>query len=263
MAGISSKAAGKLGNNKLYNGIEHTTDLDLNQYDAFYRTLDPQTGRFLQMDPKIESMEMWSPYTSNYDNPIRYQDPLGDEGEEANGPGPKQIVTLGKELYNIYRLFRAGENINNALDKITVSDVIRFFAPISMVDPPSRILETSTGGSSGAVKAVPNPNGKKGSEAHQKTIDKEEQRLKEEGFDKTEREVKVETPGGAKDKRYIDLKGTNTKNGETETVQVGKQNKNTTPVSRETKALNDIEKATGQRPVFTPYNYPVNPFNLY
>jgi len=35
--------------------------------------------------------------------------------------------------------------------------------------------------------AVPNPNGKKGGEAHQKTIDKEEQRLKDEGFNKTER----------------------------------------------------------------------------
>jgi RHS repeat-associated protein len=76
--GISSKAAGSLENKKKYNGIEHTTDFDLNVYDAFYRTLDPQTGRWWQIDPKIENMEAWSPYVSNYDNPIRYSDPMGD-----------------------------------------------------------------------------------------------------------------------------------------------------------------------------------------
>lgn len=80
MAGISSKALsfGEPENRKGFNGIEHTTDLDLNQYDAFYRTLDPQLGRFLQVDPKIESAEAWSPYSAMLDNPIRYADPLGD-----------------------------------------------------------------------------------------------------------------------------------------------------------------------------------------
>jgi RHS repeat-associated protein len=80
MAGISSKALnfGEPENKKGFNGIEHTTDLDLNQYDAFYRTLDPQIGRFLQIDPKIESAEAWSPYSAMLDNPIRYADPLGD-----------------------------------------------------------------------------------------------------------------------------------------------------------------------------------------
>jgi RHS repeat-associated protein len=81
MAGISSnalKGTNYAKNRKEYNGIEHTTDLDLNQYDAFFRTLDPQTGRWAQLDPKTESMEMWSPYASMYNNPIRYSDLLGD-----------------------------------------------------------------------------------------------------------------------------------------------------------------------------------------
>jgi RHS repeat-associated protein len=89
MAGISSQALnfGQPENKKSFNGIEHTTDLGLNQYDAFFRNLDPQIGRFWQIDPKIESTEVWSPYAAMLDNPIRYADPLGDSviNNDANG----------------------------------------------------------------------------------------------------------------------------------------------------------------------------------
>jgi RHS repeat-associated protein len=79
MAGISSKAAGKLENKYKYNGIELNEDLGVNTYDAFYRNLDQQIGRWWQIDPKLEEdMENWSPYASNFDNPIRYSDPKGD-----------------------------------------------------------------------------------------------------------------------------------------------------------------------------------------
>ncbi len=79
MGGVSSKAAGALENDKKYNGIELIADLGLATYDAFFRNLDPQIGRWWQIDPKIENMELWSPYASNYNNPIRFSDPLGDE----------------------------------------------------------------------------------------------------------------------------------------------------------------------------------------
>ena len=54
MAGISSKAAGGIENKKKYNGIEQNNDFDLNMYDAFYRNLDPQIGRFWQVDPQAD-----------------------------------------------------------------------------------------------------------------------------------------------------------------------------------------------------------------
>jgi hypothetical protein len=41
MAGISDKAAGGLENKKKYNGIEFDNDLDLNEYEANLRDLDP------------------------------------------------------------------------------------------------------------------------------------------------------------------------------------------------------------------------------
>lgn len=52
-------------------------------------------------DPKVGDMEAWSPYASNYDNPIRFSDLLGDEPNE--GPGildnVKQIVgNVGEKI---------------------------------------------------------------------------------------------------------------------------------------------------------------------
>jgi RHS repeat-associated protein len=78
MAGISSKAANRLDNRFKYNGIEHNTNFDLNMYDAFYRNLDPQIGRFWQIDPEAEMLEEYSPYASMYNNPISNVDPLGN-----------------------------------------------------------------------------------------------------------------------------------------------------------------------------------------
>jgi RHS repeat-associated protein len=76
MSGISSKAAGGIENKKKFNGYELNTDLDLNLDESFYRTYDPQLGRFLQIDPEPKYEE--SPYVSMGNNPISYADPLGN-----------------------------------------------------------------------------------------------------------------------------------------------------------------------------------------
>lgn len=88
MAGISSEAAKGTAyptNKKKYNGIEETKELGLSEYDAQLRILDPQIAVWWQVDPETENMEMWSPYTSNYDNPILYKDPLGNAPECCDG----------------------------------------------------------------------------------------------------------------------------------------------------------------------------------
>jgi hypothetical protein len=100
---------------------------------------------------------------------------------------------------------------------------------------------------------VPNPNGKKGSTAHQQKVSEVEKTLQDDGYE-TQREVKVNTPRGEKRSRFIDVQGKKPQSGEMKSVQVGKQNKNGTPVSRERKAINDIQDATGHKPDFVPYN---------
>jgi RHS repeat-associated protein len=61
-----------------YNGIEKQEDFGLNVDMALYRTLDPQLGRWWQIDPVVEGFESITPYNSNLNNPIRYDDPDGD-----------------------------------------------------------------------------------------------------------------------------------------------------------------------------------------
>ncbi|WP_255373017.1 DUF6443 domain-containing protein [Chitinophaga sp. YR573] len=79
MTGISSNALKGMNypeNRKKFNGIEYTDDLDLDMYDAQLRNLDPQLGRWWQIDPKPS--EITSPYAAMANNPLLYADPVGD-----------------------------------------------------------------------------------------------------------------------------------------------------------------------------------------
>ena len=126
MAGISSKAAGTLENKRKYNGIEFDEDLGLNTHEAFYRDLDVQTGIWWQIDPEYEKMEMWSPYVSNYNNPLRYSDPLGNEPDEEQCCAG--LLKLGKI---IYRIASITEKLSE-LKKITLDDIVESFSIITI-----------------------------------------------------------------------------------------------------------------------------------
>lgn len=78
MSGIPSKAIYKPENRYKYNGIELNSDFDLNSYETLNRNLDPQLGRWWQIDPKADASLAESPYVSMGNNPISHIDPLGD-----------------------------------------------------------------------------------------------------------------------------------------------------------------------------------------
>jgi len=92
MAGIDDQAAGNMDNRHKYNGIEYDSSLGIDEYESQFRNLDPQTGRWWQIDPKPN--EMISPYAGMIDNPVRFTDPLGDTAQTKIGDNNYYIGRL-------------------------------------------------------------------------------------------------------------------------------------------------------------------------
>jgi RHS repeat-associated protein len=74
----------------LYNGKEIDRMNGLNENDYGARWYDAAVGRWGSVDPHAENTPGISPYAYCYDNPVRYIDPLGMDGEDS-GSGQKDI----------------------------------------------------------------------------------------------------------------------------------------------------------------------------
>lgn len=86
-------------NKNLYNGgAEWQSDYGNNPeiYATFYRNYDPALGRFMAIDPKADASASWSSYHYAFNNPILYNDPMGDyppaEGEYISRGGGGALI---------------------------------------------------------------------------------------------------------------------------------------------------------------------------
>lgn len=115
MEGISSKAAGKLENKKKYQQYEWNTDFDADIYESYYRTYDPQIGRFLQIDPSPKDFE--SPFVSMGNNPVSNVDPRGDNWWDIVAATLISIVDNTVAGSNLRETYKPADpaDFNNAL----------------------------------------------------------------------------------------------------------------------------------------------------
>ena len=248
-----------------FGGKEFETLMRLNLYDSHARFYDPALDRFMSVDPLCEKYYSISPYAYCLNNPLGHIDPDGKfpwpaipiflsllfESQPVNAPTLNR-VSNARNMEVAWNSYNEGvlSNFIPGAKMEAVSTRVFIQEPVEKI-----VRKTVTSEVREEIgKFVPNPFGKRGGQAHQDKVAEAMEQLKSNGFEDIRTERTIYTPNGEKTRRAVDVRGINPTTGEVKYVQVGRQNKNETPVARERRALDDIEKATGQRPIFIPYN---------
>ena len=239
------------------------------QYYLRARFYNPALARFMQEDTyRGDGLNLYA-YCAN--NPVRYVDPSGHWCEKKEDIYRDLVEKNGLDINNIdpdtrQRLMAEAANEARRRRKAASSEgkhtprlpgpvmtgQNRLLGPVADTPDDGRRGESGSNAGSG-VKKVPNPNGKKGGAAHQSTIASIQPSRTGGTMNYEKRFV---TPNGSKGCRYADA--VDVVVGKVVAIhQVGKVNKNGTPVIRESQAIEDIMNAPdydGAPIYFWPYN---------
>jgi RHS repeat-associated protein len=101
MANISYRAASTLTNRYGWNGgNEYEDEGELNYSNTFYRKYDAQIGRFTGIDMLAENYVGINPYQFGANNPVMFNDPMGDrlKGLMEKGPDNNYHVSWVNEM---------------------------------------------------------------------------------------------------------------------------------------------------------------------
>lgn len=169
----------------------------------------------------------------------------------ATGAGVAVRVAKGAE--RAAEVTKAVEKTGEAVKAVKTVEETK--TAVQAVEETKAAVKTveETGEVAKTTKSVPNPYGRKGGPAHQSKVEEIAADIESRGL-LPRTEHKVSTPGGHKETRYIDVVAKDAKGNVVEMHQVGRQTKGGNPVSREVKALDDVQGATNQRPTYHPYN---------
>lgn len=218
-------------NTSLIGFTGHVQDAETDLVYMQQRYYDPIAGRFLSVDPVVTDAsngKHFGRYHYAENSPFTLVDPDGRAGREAGEYvfGLMAGAILGKENAQLVQKAEASVGNNHAAAGAAIFS---------------------------EAKRIPSPNGKKGGPEHQAEVKRVGADIERRGL-KSQEEFKVDTPGGHKQKRYVDVVALDKKGEVVEMHQVGKQTMGGEAVSRERKAMDDIEAASKMRPQFHPYN---------
>ncbi len=252
-----------------YTGKE-LDDEDIQQYYYGARYLNGATQCFNSVDPLAAKYPGWSPYCYALANPVRNMDTKGEWVETA-----LDVASVALS----YRDFRNNPTWGNAgwlaLDAVSallplvpavgiirhagkIDEAVNLVRGVDRTADAAKLTDktvdaTKTAERTGEAAGAEKTGGRLGGPAHRGRVAERAQELEKQGHDITAGgggpERAVRTPEGKK--RFPDI-STVDQNKKPYHENVGKANKDGKPISREQKALEDIERATGTKPGFTP-----------
>lgn len=84
-----------------YQGSEKDNEIkgNGNSYTTYFRQLDPRVGRWLSVDPKSSAAPWESPYASMGNNPVFYNDVLGDIVKGVNATSAQRMESTIKNTF--------------------------------------------------------------------------------------------------------------------------------------------------------------------